>query len=182
MKKKKVDVYGNPGYAYVGVDLDSRNQQIKRAAFAAMEDKIPAEEIDERMARLGVFMLLSSEDMPAGEILPLYYTRQQVEQVFDIGKNNADLLPLRVQNEDTFRGHLMLTFMATAILQRLQQEILSKRKKNDKINPEGAFIKLRNQKCKIYSQNIVPQEPVKDINAVYKLLNIDCPIIIERTN
>lgn len=182
MKKKKVDVYGNPGYAYVGVDVDSRNQQLKRAAFAAMEDKIPAEEIDERMERLGVFMLLSSEDMPAGEILPLYYTRQQVEQVFDIGKNNADLLPLRVQNEDTFRGHLMLTFMATAILQRLQQEILSKRKKNDKINPEGAFIKLRNQKCKIYSKNIVPQEPVKDINVVYKLLNIDCPIIIERTN
>lgn len=182
MKKKKVDVYGYPGFAYIGVDMDSRNQQLKRAAFAAMDDKMPPEAMDERIARLGVFMLLSSEDMATEEILPLYYTRQQVEQVFDIGKNNADLLPLRIQNEDTFRGHLMLTFMATAILQRLQQEILAKRKKNDKTNPEGAFMKLRNQKCKVYSKNVIPQEPIKEINAVYKLLKIDCPITIERTN
>lgn len=32
-------------------------------------------------------------------ILPMYYTRQQVEQVFDISKNYADLLPIRVQSE-----------------------------------------------------------------------------------
>jgi hypothetical protein len=40
--------------------------------------------------------------METSEILPLYYTRQQIEQIFDIGKNYADLLPLRVQSEDTF--------------------------------------------------------------------------------
>lgn len=64
----------------------------------------------------------------------------------------------------------MLTFMVTAILQRLQRDILKKRKKNDKTNPEGAFMKLRNQKCKVYDKAIIPQEPVKDINAIYKLL------------
>lgn len=180
VKKKKVDVYGYTGYAYIGVDIDSRNQQYKRSAFLAIDDKLPPDEMDARMARLGVFMLLASDDMGTDEILPLYYTRQQIEQVFDIGKNNADLLPLRVQNEDTFRGHLMLTFMATAILQRLQRDILSKRKKNDKINPEGAFIKLRNQKCKVYEKNIIPQEPVKDINAAYKLLGIKCPVTIAK--
>lgn len=180
MKKKEVDVYGYTGYAYIGVDTDSRNQQYKRSAFAAIDDKLPPEEMDARMAKLGVFMLLSSDDLGTGEILPLYYTRQQIEQVFDIGKNNADLLPLRVQNEDTFRGHLMVTFMATAILQRLQRDILKKRKKNDKTNPEGAFMKLRNQKCKVYEKNIIPQEPVKDINAVYKLLGIECPVVIAR--
>jgi hypothetical protein len=180
LKKKKVDVYGHVGYAYVGVDMDSRNQQFKRAAFAAIDDKLTPDDMDGQIAKLGVFMLLSSDDMETKEILPLYYTRQQIEQVFDIGKNNADLLPLRIQNEDTFRGHLLLTFMATAILQRLQRDILSKRKKNDKINPEGAFIKLRNQKCKVYSKNIVPQEPVKQINDVYKLLGMTCPTTIAR--
>jgi hypothetical protein len=115
LKKKEVDVYGHTGFAYIGVDMDNRNQQFKRAAFAAIDDKKSPEEMDERIAKLGVFMLLSSEDMETNEILPLYYTRQQIEQVFDIGKNYADLLPLRVQSEDTFRGHLMLTFMATAI-------------------------------------------------------------------
>lgn len=182
LKKKKVDVYGYAGYAYVGVDMDSRNLQFKRAAFAAIDDKKSPEEMDERIAKLGVFMLLSSDDMETNEILPLYYTRQQIEQVFDIGKNYADLLPLRIQNEETFRGHLMLTFMATAILQMLQRDILGRRKKKDKTNPEGALMNLRNQKCKVYAHSIVPQERVKNVNEIYKLLGIDCPITIVRAD
>lgn len=180
LKKKEVAVYGYTGYAYIGVDMDSRNQQFKRAAFAAIDDKKPPEEMDNRIAKLGVFMLLSSDDMDTSEILPLYYTRQQVEQVFDIGKNYADLLPLRVQNEETFRGHLMLTFMATAVLQMLQRDIISKRKKKEKTNPEGALVNLRNQKCKVYAHSIVPQERVKTVNDVYKLLGIECPTTIDR--
>jgi hypothetical protein len=180
MKKVPVELYGNSGFAFIGVDVDSRNQQLKRAAFAAMDDKLTLEDADKQMLRLGVFIIISSENIPITDILPLYYTRQQIEQVFDLGKNNADLLPLRVQNEDTFRGHLMLTFLATVLLQKLQRDILAKRKKKDKINPEGAFIALRNQKCKVYQNEIVPQEAVKSINEVYKLFQINCPHVISR--
>jgi hypothetical protein len=180
IKKSEVDVYGHKGYAFLGVDADSRNQQLKRTVFHTMDDKLSPEDADKRIEKLGLFLLLTSEDMEVDEILPLYYTRQQVEQVFDIGKNYADILPLRIQNEDTFRGHLMLTFMATAILQKLQKDIIIQRKKGDKTNPEGALMNLRNQKCKVYAKSIIPQEPVKEINAVYKLLKIDCPISIPR--
>jgi hypothetical protein len=182
LKKKEVDVYGHTGYAYVGVDMDSRNQQFKRAAFSAIDDKKSPEEMDAWLAKLGVFMLLSSDDMETNEILPLYYTRQQIEQVFDLGKNYADLLPLRIQSEGTFRGHLMLTFMATAILQILQRDILSKRKKKDKTNPEGAFMNLRSQKCKVYANSIIPQERVKNVNQIYSLLAIDCPTAIDSSS
>ena len=177
IKKAEVDVYGNIGYAYVGVDIDSRQTQYKRTVFTAMDDKLSPEDMDKSLEKLGLFMILSSDDMDVSEILPLYYTRQQV---FDIGKNNADLLPLRVHNEDTFRGHLMLTFMATAIIQRMQRDIIIKRKKGSKINPEGLLLKLRNQKCKVYDDNIIPQEAVKNINEIYKLLNITCPVTISK--
>jgi len=180
LKKTAIDLYGYAGYAYIGVDMDSRNAQMKKTVFNAIDDKASLEEMNQRISRLGLFMLISSDDMGTDEILPLYYTRQQVEQVFDIGKNYADLVPLRVQNEDTLRGHLLLTFMATAILQRLQQDIIKKRKKKHKMNPEGVFMTLRNQKCKVYDKNIVPQEPVKENNDVYDLLGIKCPITIER--
>jgi hypothetical protein len=180
IRKKKVDVYGHTGYAYIGIDTDSRNQQYKKTAFAALDDKLSPVEADDRLDKLGVFMLLSSDDMDTKEVLPLYYTRQQIEQVFDIGKGSADLLPLRIQNENTFRGHLMLTFMATAILQRLQRDIITRRKKGDKTNPEGAFMYLRNQKCKVYRNNVIPQEAVKKVNEVYKLLGITCPTKIAR--
>ena len=182
IKMTKVDVYGYAGYAYLGIDMDSRNTQYKRAVFHAMDDKLSPEEIDECVSKLGIFMILSSDEMSTEEILPLYYTRQQIEQVFDIGKNNSDLLPLRVQKEETFRGHLMLTFMATAILQKLQRDIIAKRSKKSKVNPEGAFFRLRNQKCKVYEKNIVPQEPVKDVNEVYKILGITCPTVISRND
>ena len=178
MRKVPIKLYGNEGFAYIGVDVDSRNQQMKRAAFTAIDDKLPLEDADARMSKLGVFVIISSEDIEIVDILPLYYTRQQVEQVFDLGKNNADILPLRVQNEDTFRGHLMLTFLATVMLQKLQRDILAKRKKKDKTNPEGALFTLRNQKCKVYANEIVPQEAVKSINDVYKLFQIKCPAAI----
>ena len=180
MKKVEVDVYGKEGYAYAGVDMDSRNSRVKKATFTCMDDKLAPEETDKRISKLGVFILLSSDDIDTKDILPLYYTRPQVEQVFDIAKNNADILPLRTQNEDTFRGHLMLTFLATVILQKMQRDILTLRKKGDKTNPEGTLMTLRNQKCKVYDANIVPQEAVKDINAVYKLLGIKCPTTIAR--
>jgi hypothetical protein len=180
IKKVPVELYGNAGFAYIGVDMDSRNQQMKKAAFAAMDDKLSSEDADKRMSNLGVFMIISSEGIKTEEILPLYYTRQQIEQVFDIGKNNADLLPLRVQNESTFRGHLMITFLATVILQRLQRDIIAKSKKKNRINPEGVLMTLRNQKCKVYTDEIVPQEAVKNINDIYKLFQIKCPTVIPK--
>jgi hypothetical protein len=180
IKKVAVDIYGNEGFAYIGIDTDSRNQQMKRTAFNALDDKLSAEEMDEQMSRLGLFMIVSSEDIPVDEVLPLYYARQQIEQVFDVGKNEADILPIRVQTEDTFRGHLMLTFMATVLLQKLQRDIIEKRKKKDRINPEGAFMSLRNQKCKVYPKVIVPQEAVKNINLIYKLFDIECPTTIPK--
>ena len=64
-------------------------------------------EVFDKMASQGVFILVSSGKMVKEKILPAYYMRQQIEQIFDIGKNYADMLPLRVQNESTFRGHLL---------------------------------------------------------------------------
>jgi hypothetical protein len=60
IKKVQVEIFGNAGFAHIGVDVDSRNQQMKRAAFTAMDDKLPQEDADKRMSSLGVFMLVSS--------------------------------------------------------------------------------------------------------------------------
>lgn len=62
----------------------------------------------------------------------------------------------------------------------MQRDIIIKRKKGSKINPEGLLLKLRNQKCKVYDDNIIPQEAVKNINEIYKLLNITCPVTISK--
>lgn len=43
-----------------------------------------------------------------------------MEQIFNIGKNYADILLLRIQTEDTFRRHLLLTLITTAIVKLMQ--------------------------------------------------------------
>jgi len=72
----------------------------------------------------------------------------------------------------------MITFLATVLLQKLQRDIIAKSKKKDKINPEGALMILRNQKCKVYSNAVVPQEAFKHINDIYKMFEIKCPTFI----
>lgn len=113
---------------------------------------------------------MSSEKMDRDKILPVYYTRQRIEQIFDIGKSYVDMLPLRVQK---FRGHLLLTFAACIIL-KLIQDSLAK----NKYNPISMFMNLRNQKCKVYGNEIVTSEAFKKINDCYKLFDIQCPVTL----
>jgi len=100
-------------------------------------------------------------------------TRQQIEQIFDIGKNHAEMLPVKVQNEDTFRGHLLLTFMATILCKMVQDEL-----KETKLNPQSMFLNLRNHKCKVYEHAIITQEAFKKAGDCYKLFDIECPVRI----
>ena len=68
-------------------------------------------------------MLLATRRIQATQILSHYYVRQDVEQVFDIAKNYASLLPLNVEKGRNLPGHLLMTFIATAILQKLQNDL-----------------------------------------------------------
>jgi len=158
--------------------MDSHNMQEKKISLQGLNDKMSFEEIDNKMRKLGSFVIVSSKKIECEDILPLYYTRVQVEQVFDIAKNNADLVPLRIQGEQTLRGHLMLTFLSTILFQLLQKDMLLHTQKKDKINPEGSFFVLRNQKCKVYDEVVIPQEATKKMNDIYKLLKIKSPVSI----
>ena len=175
IKKVNIELYEQKAYAYIAVDDDVVRLHHKRAVFHAIEDKLTPEQIDAKLETLGLFIIISSEDMAVTEVLPLYYTRQQVEQVFDITKNYADLTPLRTEDEAAFRGHLMLTFLATIVMQRLQSDILKRRPSKKSLNAEGIWRKLHMHKCKVYTQAIVPQEATAKANKVYDLFKIEVP-------
>lgn len=168
-------IEGHGAYAYIGLDIDRKGSESRKLFQKAKAQTMTNGEVYDRMLRQGVFVLVSSRPIAKDKILPTYYTRQHIEQVFDIGKNYADMLPLRVQTEDTFRGHLLLTFIASAILKKLQDQL-----KNSPYNPISLFANLRNQKCKVYDNTIITQEAFKKANDCYKLFNIECPIEIGR--
>jgi transposase len=176
MKRVKCELLpACPGYVYIGLDLDRRNSEegklFKRAKRAGMKDK----DVLEHMEKQGIFMLVSSRPIAKDKILPTYYTRQQIEQIFDIGKNYANMLPLRVQSEDTLRGHLLLTFIASVIVKEMQDRL-----KKSTYNITSMLLNLRNQKCKVYEKEVVTQEAFKKANDCYKLFKIECPVQIPR--
>ena len=131
----------------------------KYARKALGEKDVSHEDMDMAMRAKGLFVLISSEKIDAKDLMPLYYTRQTIEQVFDISKNYAELLPLRVHSEETFRGHLMLSFIATIAYLSINQLL-----KNTPYNAEGAFLILSNQKCKVFDNRVLPKEATKKMN------------------
>jgi len=160
-------------YAYVGLDIERKSSESRKTFQRAKDKKMDTSQVFDTIASQGVFIIVSSRRIAAAKLLPLYYTRQQIEQIFDIGKNYADLLPLRVQTEETFRGHLLLTFIATVVLKHLQDALLK-----TAFNPISVFLNLRNQKCKVFADKIVTHEPFKKANDIYKLFKIKWPVVI----
>jgi hypothetical protein len=170
VKRAEANLFGYKGFAYIVIDNARRAEEINRYAVAALEDGISPEEMDKALRTKGMFILLSSETIEPKELLPLYYSRQKIEQIFDISKNYAELLPLRKHNEKTFRGHLLLTFIASAVFTVLQNKF-----KNTDYNPVGAFSILRNLKCKVYDKSILIKEPTKKIKKIMEILKINIP-------
>jgi transposase len=164
-------------YAYVGLDIERKSSESRKTFQRAKDKKMDTDQVFDTIANQGVFIIVASRRISTTKLLPLYYTRQQIEQVFDIGKNYADMLPLRVQTEETFRGHLLLTFIVTVVLKQLQDALLK-----TTFNPISVFLNLRNQKCKVFADKIVTHEPFKKANDIYKLFKIKCPPAIASKN
>ncbi len=164
---------GNIAYAYVGRDLVMQSLETSKACERALEKGGSAEDIHDIRMNGGLFVIYSSRPLKKEEVLSKYYTRQQIEQVFDLCKNNTKMLPLRTQTEETFRGHLILAFIASVIVKVLQEKL-----KDTTMTPEGVLFTLRNQKCKVYDDKVITAEFVKKSNDVLKFFKLKCPVEI----
>jgi transposase len=172
MKCVPLKLFEYQAYAYVAIDHQRRCDESYSYMKKALENsKLSCEEVDREVKGKGMFILLSSECVDISEVLPLYYMRQSIEQVFDLYKNNADLLPLRTHGEDTFRGHLMLSFLST-IAYMLVNQLLD----GLKFCADGAFRTLHNLKCKVFDDCILIKEATKNDNDIAIHLGIDLPL------
>ena len=175
LKCIECEVEGHHVYAYVGLDIERKSSEAQRTFKRASANKMSARQVFDAMERQGVFILIASRRIAKTKVLPLYYTRQQIEQVFDIGKNYADMLPIRIHSEETFRGHLLLTFIATVIIKQIQDSVAK-----TAITPLSLFQNLRNQKCKVYDDRVITMEAFKKANDCYKHFGLKCPVLIQR--
>jgi hypothetical protein len=161
---------GHRAYSYLCQDLAMRSIENSKLFDKAERSGMKADDVFEAMSEHGIFMLISSRPIEKEKVLGTYHTRQQIEQVFDICKNYTNMLPLRVQSEETLRGHLMLSFIAAVIVRMIQMQI-----KGTSYSPIDVFTNLRNHKCKVFDDFLLTQESVKKANDIYKLMGLKVP-------
>jgi hypothetical protein len=175
------DFHGKEAFAYVSIDQEVQGQERAQIIMKASSFKSDMERI-KKYQNSGVFIIVSKIKVDENEILPLYYLRQAIEQVFDFSKNYANILPLRTHAEATFRGHLLISFMATVAIMTIDRLFLNANPKSKK--PKFNFIQakscLRQMKCNVYKDKIIVIEPDAACNAVIKSLKVDFEKTINR--
>ena len=126
-------------------------------------------DINRKLQYSGFFILLSKSAIAKDEILPTYYTRQAIEQIFGFAKSSNNILPLRVDSNKAINGYLMVVFLSLIIYISMRQKL----EKN--ITMDKALLQLRSLKAKVYDKEIIIQEPNKKVKDLARALNIILP-------
>lgn len=173
IKKKEVLVGSrgdNPAFLYLGLDCSRLNDEQRKLFKKAKKTKLSLDEVYETMSDQGLFAILSGTDYPVEDILPAYYQRQAAEQIFDFAKNYTKLLPPGTHSQETFRGHLILSYIATCAVKMIQMKL------GDSDMLMGSRLSLmRNQKCTVYPSRVITDTPPKEVGDTYEAFGIQCP-------
>lgn len=184
------------GYGYICLDTTTRQKQLKHESDIAEKNNaalfrekqrtdargrkpekerklITGADVVNSVKTSGVYILVSSANEDCSTIVTNYATRDRAEKVFEIGKESAKLLPLNVENVETFRGHLLLSFIAATAIKMIQQKL-----KSTGISWNSAKINTRNQKCKVYDTTVISEEVDAKNKMVYDSLNLHCPVYL----
>lgn len=170
------------------LDEDAKYDAEKRAFKKHQAGEIDEAELNRIGATAGLFILVSTMWIETNDVIPTYFERGGIEQLIDTGKTTGRLDRVGVHSEEAYSGKLLLDFIALAVSQMLQNHVkqrkgeLSSRKRKNKndipgVNlsaPHALFI-LRNQKCDVFDNMILPRERNRSVNDVYKLFGYEPP-------
>ena len=193
-KEQRIGEHGGKIWLHLIMDEDMKNAQEKTFFIKYQAGEIDSERLDECNRTAGIFILVSTWWMEPQDIIRTYFERGGIEQLIDVGKSDSRLSEAAIHSEECFKGKLLMEFIALAVNQALQnhfkarKEFLSSKKRKNKdaipgrnLSPAHALSVLRNQKCKVFENVILPSEPTKSVNDVYRLVGFECPKRLERT-
>lgn len=170
VKQKKIQLFGKDAYAHIILDPETKGHKIKRLLLEELEEKSrDDDEIQFKMMKCGIMILISSFKIEKEELLPFYYMRQAAEQLFGFSKDDLKLIPLRVHGEETLRGYLLLTFITLIVFAMFRKKL------GKKYTVEEILLTMRSLKCKVYDKEIIVQEVTKQQREITEELDIIMP-------
>lgn len=175
-KQVECQIGSYTAYAYLCFDVDASSDENHKAIKRSRKKKISDSEMHQVFESSGLFVLISSLPYQSEEILRVYYTRQLVEQYFDLSKGISRLTPLRVHTEQRVLGHILLSQIAATVNLYIQKKMNSAYE-----DSEEMFMGLRNQKCIVYASRIVTNEGQSGATQYYNKFKIKYPISFDTT-
>jgi transposase len=173
-KKVEIEMYKQNLYAYIMLDEECQKNEVKKIVKNYLENPDDTVNASQKLECSGKFILISSLNINIDEVLPLYYQRQSIEQIFDISKTYANISTLRAHSEETVRGILLICFISTIIY-----SLISSKLAQSKYSALSALIKTHYLRIKIYENTTIVEELTKEQNEIFELMNITCPFMIE---
>lgn len=109
---KSAVAYGHcecdPGWAYRFENLNHRNDELVDNLWAQEQGKKRGLNQD----KAGNFIVVSSKELPAREVYRIYKTRCEMENLFDIAKNELSANRSHMQDDAHITGFLFIVFLS----------------------------------------------------------------------
>lgn len=171
VKQKEIDLFGHKAYAHIVLDPERKGREVKKFLLEVIDEKEQhdKQELEYTLKTRGIMILVSSFPLSKTEIVPTYYVRQTAEMLFGFSKDDLNILPLRVHNEQTLRGFLFLQFLALIIFVKM------KKKLGKDYTVEEVMLAMRNLKCKVYDNEVVVQELTKQQKQIAEVFGVLMP-------
>lgn len=171
VKQERVDLFGEQAYAYIVLDPERKGRETKKLLLGVMDEASPEdeEEIEYKLMKKGIMILVSSFKIKREEVVSLYYARQIVEKLFRFSKDDLNLIPLRVHTEEALRGYLFLLFVTLVTFTLLKKDV------GKDYTVEEILLTLRNLKCKVYEDEVLVQELTRQQKEIVEKLGIIVP-------
>ena len=169
IKSQEIKLYDQTMFAHIILDPYKKAKDTEQLLSESFENEEPEEDTNSKMKYCGYLILISRCKLGKEEVLPTYYSRQLIEQVFGFAKSNNSILPLRVHSDQSIQGYLLLVFLSLVVFVMMRQKLQSK------FTVEQALLILRNLKAKVYETEALVMEPNKKSKDIAKLLNIIMP-------
>jgi hypothetical protein len=176
-KKVPIEFEGHQLFAYLMHDIGKEGPDELNIIKKYADDDEKHLKIDAALLNAGKFVLLSSNDYPKDEILPLYNTRQSIEQVFDIKQNYAGGTPLRGHTEETVRGSILINFIVTVIYATLGNKLYG-----SKFSANSAIIKMKDYRITVYDHVKTLEIATKEQKEIFNHLHLNPPFVEESGN
>ncbi len=135
--------------------------------------------VDEALARAGFFCILTTEHMDASSAIMRYRTRDGVERVFNILKNDIGFMRCDVKRDETLQGKVFCAMLGTMIVSTIREKMREARKQG-KINRKLTYHKLIKELECIYSYKAGEKTMWSEISerqkTIFDILGIKPPV------